>query len=196
MLRIPSHGRAAAIALAVLLTITSVKPAAAGSQGTLNFAFGGKALDEAQWGDLHRPPEVVLDIAWGDDRWPVLINAYFANSFSSVDSSGFTLEGGVSEFGIGVRKVWDVGSLHPYAAGGAVFAQGDMDGRPTVAVDHVEGGGGLWLGAGAYLRVLERINLGAAFRFTSVTGEIDRVDTKLGGASLGVILGWSWPAAR
>ena len=169
-------------------------PCVAGSQGTANFVFGGRTLDEEDWGDVHDPSDFTFDLAWGDDRWPVLINVYLANAYSEVDSSGYVIEGVITEVGIGARKVWDVGRLHPYAAGGFVFAGADVD-RSGDIVDTNDGGGGLWLGAGAYFRVLERINLGAGLRFTAVDGEIDGRDAKLGGTSFGVILGWAWPAS-
>jgi hypothetical protein len=174
---------------------SSAASALAGSRGSFNVILGGKALTEEDWAGLDRADELVFDVSWGDDRWPILINTYLALASAQRDSSVYSIQGDVAELGIGIRKEWGVGRVHPYVGGGFVFASGDIDGRPGVPVDDIEGGGGLWLSAGASFRIVERLNLGAGFRFSAVAGEIDRLDTDLGGASVGLLLGWAWPAS-
>ena len=181
------------------LFAVSVIPGAAlasGSCGNLNFVFGQKRVNEQDW--LSSDPGIVgIDVMWGDDRWPVMIQAYFAGSGAS-GSNAFdeSVNEYTNEFGIGLAKVWAVGHFHPYLSGGGATITINVDRAPVDGdVYASSSGAGGWASSGGFFRLAHRINLGAFARYSVANATLEGSNRSLGGWQYGLILGWAWPAS-
>jgi opacity protein-like surface antigen len=189
------------IAFAVLLTLAmalDAREVSAGSDGNINLLLGQKSPDEENWDSAEDHGEVSLDLMWRDDRWPIFANIYFSSAFyDNAQNAVFDVyDAWTTELGLGVKKVWDVGSVHPYVGVGLASITGEIDYQDPSLGEDRGGAAGLWVGAGAFVRLGERINLGLGGRYSSAEAEIYFDDTELGGLSISGILGWAWPAGR
>jgi hypothetical protein len=171
---------------------------ASGSTGNLNFVFGQKQVDDQDW-MTSNPGMAGIDVMWGDERWPVMIEAYAAASGAESETAfDEPVNEYTNEFGLGLAKVWGVGHFHPYLAGGFATITG------TVQIDRASGigdsyeskyGAGGWASAGGFFRVIDRINLGALARFSAANASFQGDSRSLGGWQYGLVLGWAWPSA-
>ena len=137
---------------------------------------------------------------WGDERWPVMIHAYFAGS-GAIGSNAFDepVNEYTNEFGIGLAKVWAVGHFHPYLSGGGATITGtiNVDRAPVDGDTYVSNSGaGGWVSSGGFLRLVDRINLGTFARYSVASATLEGSNRSLGGWQLGLLFGWAWPASK
>jgi hypothetical protein len=187
------RGKFAALAAMVLLVATP--SFARTGTGHANFFLGQKALDEDDWGPLDRQGEIGAEISFGRDSWPVLIAVDLLGS-GKKDSSA-DVEGSTSELDVGVRKIWQAGSVRPYIGGGVALVNGEIkiDAFGATFSDD-DNGVGAWVGGGVFWRLKSRFNIGIAARYSKARVNVFGNDIEAGGPHLGMLLGWGWPASR
>ena len=115
--------RIAAFACTCLLLV--VPAAQAGMEVNINFAIGGKSLDEDDWGDADGQGLFGVATTFGKPDWPVAIALDYLGSGKS--ESVLVLQPVIAEvdlfqvtteFDAGVRKIWKAGKARPFVGGG------------------------------------------------------------------------------
>ena len=211
--------------LAAALAAVSASDPATASTGFVNFMIGQKSLDDAPWAPSYTeswsPIQVQsafgVESAFGSEKWPVLIAAYFARSSDSKDTT-FTdpfgepyiihLQGTTQEIGIGVNKTLTIKRrIFPYlSAGGMVATVNETAKQSGVSVERASTKVGLWASFATFYRLGTRFNIGGLARYSDATVEFEEsvilgqpapaADVPEGGWTYGVILGWGWPATK
>ena len=187
-----------ALLLVVSTVLTLAAPArtlAGGWTGDANFIFGQKALDESDWPPVENQDLFGVEVSWGGRNWPIQIATDLFGSYKEDSEAGIT--GKTSEFGVGIRKIWGHGHVHPYLGGGAAFVYGaaELDFSGIIVKDS-DTSIGAWAGGGVFWRLGSRFNLGLAARYSQAKVTLFDSDLEAGGYGGGLILGWGWPAAR
>lgn len=182
------------IGLAAMLCIAATSFGLAGT-GHANFFLGTKFLNEDDWSPLERQGEIGAEISFGKDDWPVLIAIDLLGSGKK--DSDADVEGSTSELDVGVRKIWQPGSVRPYIGGGIALVNGEIkvDAFGATLSDDDNGVGG-WVGGGVFWRLKSRFNIGIAARYSRARVNVFGTDIEAGGAHLGMLLGWGWPGSR
>ena len=180
----------------VALSLAESAGALAGeSSGDVNFILGQKLLNQEDWEPVEAQDEFGVEVSWGKKGWPIQIATDLFGSYKEDNNAGIT--GKTSEFGIGIRKIWGHGHVHPYIGGGAAFIYGgaELDFSGIVVKDS-DTSPGAWAGGGVFWRLGSRFNLGLAARYSKATVTLFDSDLEAGGYEGGLILGWGWPAAK
>jgi hypothetical protein len=163
--------------------------------GNLNFILGQKVLNKMDWEPVENQDEFGVEASWGEKNWPIQIATDLFGSYKDDSAAGIT--GKTSEFGIGIRKIWGHGHVHPYLGGGLAYAYGgaELDFSGIMVKDSDTSIGG-WAGGGVFWRLGSRFNLGLAARYSQAKVTLFDSDLEAGGYGGGLILGWGWPAAK
>jgi hypothetical protein len=181
------------------------RAAASGSHGSVQFIYGEKEVNGDDWAS-HDLTVVGVDIMWADDRWPVMIQAYFTTGGEAARQPTALGGGGVAndleeystEVGLGIAGAWRFGRLHPHIGGGVASIGKRVEYYDSFNGDYAsdsESAFGGWLAIGALVRIIERLNLGATARW-SVAHVGDGYSYSIGGIQYGFALGWAWPSSR
>jgi len=202
----------------VLAAIAVVSPSVLAGEfkGEANFFFGWKMLDEDDWalyqsdgtGPLYSLDDQAAfgaELTWGSTSWPVAIASDLFWSMEIANSGLDDTYAWTMEFDPGVRKVWELGRIRPYAAGGLglIFGGVNLDCLPEGPfLCQFEGDSGndkevtvgAWLNAGVTYRIGGKFNIGASTRW-STGGDLDihGVERNPGGFQIGLLLGFGWP---
>jgi hypothetical protein len=171
----------------IALPITAVPSNA--STGSVNIS-GGVNLNSSQE-DL---PSVALDLFWGLDGWPVQLNPYFSGSWDK-DWQSFDGEDVLTvdyEAGLGVSRVWNVGSLHPHFGGGIgrLWRRSYQDDSNIETEVASRSDTGLWASGGVFSRLRSGLNVGAIVRLSGFA----QPGSHLGGTHMALTVGWGWPS--
>lgn len=154
--------------------------------GNINLFYGDKTLD-SDWGEWDTQREYGLLIDSRGEGWPVSVAI---DMFGSSDKeSGITAR--TYEVNLGLRKVFNfTGPLHPYIGGGFAYIQAERD-LPGNSID--DQGHGYWYGAGIYITLGGRLNLGVDLRRSQADVDFGTSNSvNAGGDHAGVILGISF----
>jgi len=178
--------------------------AAADAEGHVNFFLGQKSLDSDDWDPVDKQGEFGAVMSFGMADWPVLIAVDVLTSGDEEDvfNGPFgpaKLKAGTFEGAFGVRKIWDSGSVHPYAGGGiALIGAGAEYEAGILDVDADDAAVGIWLGGGVFWRLGSRFNLGFDVRYSGADVDLDfgagitQNDVKAGGFHGGITVGFGW----
>ncbi len=175
------------VPLLFLFTIASVVPASAGGwTGNANIFVGGKLLKEADWLGSDKHFEFGVGVDFRKKSWPVSIavGGLFSQGAASILIPG--LESETFEFDIGVRKIVNLGSIHPFVGGGVAIIGGELEIFGSIESDSTVG---FWLSGGVYKRLLGKTNLGLELRYSSGEITLAGVNRKVGGMHIGLLLG-------
>jgi len=138
-------------------------------------------------------PAQSLDLMYGGHGWPLLLDGFVCRA-SGKDRDAFDdfLEGSSYEAGLGIAKVWNIGTFHPHLAGGAsrVWWRTHI----TLVEEPGEGtfeskASRLWLAGGGFWSIGSGFHLGAAVRLS----ELRAMYPSLGGTHAGISFGWGSP---
>lgn len=181
-----------ALVLTALLIAAGTLPAIAG--GNANFLLGHRSVgDEDFWGEDQDQTVAGIMVDFGREGWPIHLCLATMDSSSS-DGSSVTRQ--VSEFALGVIKVWEPQSaVRPYLGGGlaAVSASFVID----VANGHLvqdDTTSGFYVDGGVFWRTGERFNIGLGARFmTQAKIELEGVRGEADYSQFHLMLGWGWP---
>jgi hypothetical protein len=192
------------IVLALLVVVLPFTPAVAGDpDGHVNFFLGQKALD-SDWDPVDQQPEFGAIMSFGKSDWPVFIavdvmtsaeeKEFFDDTFGQA-----TFTGGTYELAFGARKIWKMGSTHPYVGGGiaVIGATAEVD-LGFVDVDADDSAIGPWVSGGVFWRLGNRFNLGFDLRYSSAEVDLDfgsgivSQDVSAGGLHYGLLVGFGW----
>ena len=160
-------------------------------RGSVRLFLGAKDLNEAEWAPVDEQGEFAFLIDAGRADWDVrlAIDFRFASS-DDEDLFGVNVSSGTFEINIGVRKVFDTGSIvMPYLGGGLAF------GGATLEIDDAEEsdeGIGIWFDAGVDFKILGPITLGLEVSLSSIPVDIAGVDANAGGIRIGLTIGYTW----
>jgi len=160
----------------------------ASSNGAVNLLLGKKSLDSRE-----SQPCLALDLLWGQRGWPVLFNLYVSGAWDEYETPIYTTNTEANyEAGLGLAKIWNLGSLHPHASAGTGYMwrrihsdEGETSERRRLNSSDV----GLWVGTGTFWRSRWGLDLGVAVRFSGLATS----GYSLGGTHVGITLGWGWP---
>jgi len=178
-------------AIATILFVAGASPALAG--GNANFLVGARnAGDKDFWGSDQDQTVAGVIVDFGKEGWPIHI--CLANMDSSSDDNG---DGGqISEYDLGVMKVWEPhGAIRPYLGGGIAaltasfvidVGSGDLVLHDTTSALYVDGG--------VFWRTGKRFNIGLGVRFmTQASVEIQGVRGDADYSQFHILAGFGWP---
>ncbi len=197
------HAKAVSFRCFLLLALVSAwaAPSIARADGDVNFFLGQKFLDKGDWDPVYNQPELGAEITFGKKGWPVQIAIDVLASADEQEEQtffgGITFKGSTSELGVGVRKVWEPGKSRPYIGGGIALVYGKFEGEQFgVTISDTDSVAGAWVGGGIFWRLGPAFNLGLSARYSKATVTFFGIDGEGGGAHLGLLLGWGWPAGK
>jgi hypothetical protein len=166
----------------------------------INFALGGKALDEDDWGDADGQGLFGVKTTFGKPDWPVYVALDSIGSGKTEQQLVTTpvlaevdLFQATSEFDAGVRKIWKAGKARPFVGGGFGIITGRQETNiQLLTIDDTDSTLGLWLNGGCFWRLGKRFNIGVDLRLSAGEVELFGRDVQAGGTSLALLLGWGW----
>ena len=184
------------LAVQAVLTLAAPAGAVAGEwTGDMNFLLGQKVVNKTDWEPVENQDEFGVELSWGKRSWPIQIATDILGSYKEDRDAG--IKGKTSEFGIGIRKIWGNGHVHPYFGGGAGFVYGGAElNFSGIIVKDSDTSAGAWAGGGVFWRLGPRFNLGLAARYSQAKVTLFDSDLEAGGYHGGLILGWGWPATK
>jgi len=149
-----------------------------------------------KWLDSYDAPCAAFDAMVGPG--PVLLDIYGSGSWHSGSNSvGGLLDQNSYELGVGVGRIWSLGSFHPRLSAG--FARAVLKERIRPDFDdyierHFETWGSRgWIAVGGFWDTNIGPTLGLAARFSEI-GHHDY--PQLGGTHVAATLGWRWGLKR
>ena len=166
-------------------------PEEGGWTGTVRLFLGAKMLDETDWSPVEDQGEFAIVSNFAPRDWDIhlALDLRFASS-EVEDFLGIDLESHSWEVNIGVRKVFDTGSIvRPYLGFGLAVGEAELEGDGEVIS---ESGFGFWFSAGVDIVIIGPVSLGLELGISSIPIEIEDIDINAGGTRLGLTLGFSW----
>jgi len=167
--------------------------------GNINFLIGQKWLDETDWEPLDEQFELGLQYDFRPVEWPVNLAIDVLYSWDDATLydpwlGSIEVEARTLEINPGVRKIWELPSnIHPFIGGGPAFIWVDGEGSSQgVTLSDDDWGFGVWLCGGAYVTLMEMLNLGLQVRYSWAEIELLGVEGEAGGLHLGVLMGFHW----
>lgn len=173
---------------------------AAFAGGNANFIYGIRELHDDAWEPTDEQDVYGLTVDFGGKNWPVYLAISYFESEDEGELASFPILGAVdlesemSEWDIGVRKIWQAGSARPFMGGGVAFIDADAevesalgtaaDGDDTEGI-YVEGGISWRLGEAFNLGVHGRIVEGTDVTIFDQEGDADHWQ-------LGALFGFGW----
>ena len=194
--------RAAARAVLAASLLAAAAPAAA-LEGNVNVFAGQKWFADTDWEPIETQPEFGLQLAFGQLRAPIhfAVDVFYAHDDATVDQPGVgttKVEGGTTEYAVGVRKVFRrQASVHPHLGGGASLVAGDVTTEsPAGRVQVDDSEFGFWVDGGVTWRLGAHLNLGVEVRYSRVKLEFGDVflenQVPAGGFHAGALVGFGW----
>lgn len=185
------RSRPARPVLAAILFVLGIAPALAG--GNANFLLGPRnASDGDFWGEEDDQMVAGIMVDFGREGWPIHI--CLSNMDSISDDDGVT--GQISEYAVGVMKVWEPrSSIRPYVGGGIALVQAafviDVSAGELVQHDSTSG---FYVDGGVFWRTGKRFNIGFGARFmTQASVDIEGFEGDADYAQVHLLAGWGWP---
>ena len=163
--------------------------------GNMNFFLGVKTLDKDDWEPIDEHGEVGVMFDVKKEGWPVHLAMDILVSATEETDGGQDIELGISEFDLGIRKILDLGDVHPFVGGGVSFMSAEYN---IVDVTKCSGGGlGGWVDAGIFFTLGESFNLGFEARASTADATLEcgngtEFDANIGGEHFGILLGYRW----
>ena len=167
--------------------------------GNINLFIGQKWLDEDDWKPLDKQFELGIQYDFRPVQWPVNLTVDVSYSWDhgnvydpwlgSIDVEARTLE-----INPGVRKIWEQHSyIRPFIGAGPALIWVDGEGSALgVTVSDDDWGLGVWAGGGAYITLVDHLNLGLEAKYSWADVELMDVEGKAGGWHLGALIGFHW----
>jgi len=181
------------IGLLIVAGIAHPAPAQAAGKGDVNFIIGTKSLDKGDWDPVDNQGAFGAEVTWGGARWPISFATDLVGSSNGSDLLGVRFDGETMELAFGLRKIWEAGVARPYLGGGVTRIGARKKQGANEETDTALGG---WVGGGIFWRLGSRFNIGVAGRVSRGKVTLFNKDIEAGGATVGGILGWGWPAKR
>lgn len=175
-------------------------PAAARADGNINFVYGQRSLDHDFWDPTDEQTVVGGTLEFGGKNWPVHIAAGYSKSSDKGTLNTFPILGSVdldaevSEWSLGVHKVWKAGMVRPYVGGGISFVS--TDAKVSSALGNTSDDDdttGVYVQGGVFWRLGEWFNLGFDARLlegTDVT--LFDMDGDADYWQVGALVGFGW----
>ena len=171
-----------------------------GPSNNINFFFGQKSLSndwDTAYGDYREQPEFGILGDFRAQDWPISISVELLGSTKKEDD----LTGRTSEFGLGVKKIWEGAGtpIRPFVGIGlnsitAEFEEEFNDGSVASSEDT---GMGYYMEGGVYFTLGENLNLGALVRYSYASISVDKDndgeeddDFNVGGTHAGIFIGY------
>lgn len=198
----PIHGALPRPVLSALLCGLGIVflSTAAFAGGDANFIYGTRSMDDDSWEPTDEQDVYGLTVDFGGKNWPVYLAISYFESEDEGEMASFPILGAVdleselSEWDIGVRKIWQAGSARPFMGGGVAFIDADAEVESALGTaadgDDTEG---IYVEGGIYWRLGEAFNLGVHGRI--VEGTDVTIFDQEGDADhwqLGALFGFGW----
>jgi hypothetical protein len=165
------------------------------ADGNATFLTGGRRTNHDFWGQKDDQGVGGVMVDFGKDSWPI----HLCLSTMSSGSDKGAGSAGISEYSVGIMKVWEVrkgGVFRPYAGAGVAAVSAafvtDLGGKENL-VRH-DGAGALYADGGVLWRTGKRFNIGAGVRF--LASDDIHIAGVTGDASywqFHVMAGFGWP---
>jgi len=178
-----------------------VVPTAALADGNMNFVYGQRSLDEDFWEPTEDQTVIGGTLDFGGANWPVHIAAGYYKSDDDGTLNSFPILGSVdldaelSEWSVGVHKVWKAGMVRPFVGGGISFVSADADVSSVFGdVSDDDDSTGVYVQGGVFWRLGEFFNIGFDARLlegTDVT--LFDMDGDADYWQIGALVGFGWP---
>jgi hypothetical protein len=178
-------------------------PALAG--GNVNFTYGARSLDDDSWEPIDEQDAFGLTFDFGAEGWPVNIAVGFFESSDEDTTASFPIlgdvdvEGEVSEYSLGVHKVWETRSAaRPFLGGGLTRVEADATLDSILgSIDDDDSSTGLYIEGGLFFRIAQVLNLGFHARLVEGTDvTVFDVDGDADYYQLGALIGFGWPGRK
>ncbi|HUD71041.1 MAG TPA: hypothetical protein VMQ62_03685 [Dongiaceae bacterium] len=173
---------------------------AAFAGGDANFIYGTRSMNDDAWEPTDDQEVYGLSVDFGGKDWPVYIAVSYFDSEDEGELASFPILGAVNldseltEWDVGVRKIWTVKSARPFVGGGISLIDADADVDSAIGSrsdsDDTEG---LYVEGGIYWRLGEAFNLGLNGRIVEGT-DVTLFDQD-GDADywqIGALVGFGW----
>ncbi|HET8945932.1 MAG TPA: outer membrane beta-barrel protein [Candidatus Polarisedimenticolia bacterium] len=190
-----------ALSFVLLACRLTLVPAVARAEGNMNFVYGQRSLDEDFWDPTDDQKVLGGTLDFGGKDWPVHIAAGYYKSDDEGTLNSFPILGSVdldaevSEWSLGIHKVWKAGIVRPYVGGGVSFVSTDAKVTSNLGnVSDDDDTTGIYVQGGVFWRLGEWFNLGFDARLlegTDVT--LFDMDGDADYWQIGALVGFGWP---
>jgi hypothetical protein len=188
--------------LVIVAAAAAPTAALARYEGNVNFFVGQKWLNTSDWSPVDEQPELGVMLAFAPERsrvyfaLDVLASQASTTATSSIHGT-VDVTGETREYDVGVRKVWNVGTTHPFlGAGGCLIVSRLRYDSPTYSPSYGDENYGVWVDGGVTWRIGGHFNLGFNLRASLAHGRFDSAtppkDVEVGGFHAGMLLGYGW----
>ena len=181
--------------------VLTLLPAVARADGNFNFVYGQRSLDHDFWDPADDQTVLGGTLEFGGKDWPIHIAAGYYKSDDEGTLNSFPILGSVdldaevSEWSLGIEKVWKAGMVRPYVGGGVSFVSTDADVSSILgSVSDDDDTTGIYVQGGVFWRLGTWFNLGFDARLLEGT-DVTLFDQD-GDADywqLGALVGFGWP---
>jgi hypothetical protein len=176
-------------------------PTAAHAEGNFNVVYGQRSLDQDFWDPTDDQTVIGGTLEFGGKNWPVHIAAgyYKSDDKGTLNSlpilGSVDLDAEVSEWSLGVHKVWKAGIVRPYVGGGISFVSTDADVTSNLgSLSDDDDTTGVYVQGGVFWRLGEWFNLGFDARLLEGTGvTLFDMDGDADYWQIGALVGFGWP---
>jgi len=176
-------------------------PTAAHAEGNFNVVYGQRSLDQDFWDPTDDQTVIGGTLEFGGKDWPVHIAAGYYKSDDKGTLNSFPILGSVdldaevSEWSLGVHKVWKAGIVRPYVGGGISFVSTDADVTSNLgSLSDDDDTTGVYVQGGVFWRLGEWFNLGFDARLLEGTGvTLFDMDGDADYWQIGALVGFGWP---
>jgi len=194
--------RTALRALLLAAAFTAAGSAAA-LEGSANVFVGQKWFSETEWQPIETQPEIGVQLEFGQLRAPIYfaVDVFYAHDDATTTDPGggeTRVEGGSTEYGVGVRKVFRrEAMMHPHLGAGASLVAGDLTvTTPSERTQADDSDFGFWIDGGVTWRLGGHLNHGVEVRYSRVKLEFGDITQEKkvpgGGFHAGALVGFGW----
>ena len=184
----------------ILLTVLTLTLSSAMGAGNVNFTLGERSLDEDDFEPVEDQDAIGVTVFLQQDTWPVslALGYYTSDDSASVFDpllGTLGLKAELTEFSVGVAKVWDdFEHARPFIGGGLTFLEVDLEiDLLGVSVSEDDDTIAPYLNGGIFWRLGKAFNLGIDVRIV-VGADVEIADEE-GDADytqFGGLIGWGW----
>ena len=188
-----------ALAVVAAVVLSFQQASAAAWSANFNLQYGRRSADASDWKPVDHTSCAGIEATWGpsDEELMVATDLYYANGDKTLPSviGPVKTEVKVWELAIGLRKVWIVKWLRPYAGAGVSLLHDELDVTQSgkTKISGKDNGTGIWVGAGIYARLLKHLDLGVYARYTPAN-HVRLMGSSIDASSgmVGIGVGWGW----